>query len=125
MLMLFKRTLAVAVFLSVLQPSLAAADYAAGLKAYDGGDFTEALEVWLPLAKEGLDRWGVSAGERDRLLGVIEQRCLTHRNGASWQAETLHALEADGSSRQEALHEMLRRYLPLMHENRPVHEWPI
>jgi hypothetical protein len=27
-------------------------------------------------------------------------------------------------ARQDALHEMLRRYLPLMHENRPVHEWP-
>ena len=53
MLMLFKRTLAVAVFLSVLQSSPAVADYAAGLKAYDGGDFAEALEVWLPLAKEG------------------------------------------------------------------------
>ena len=53
MLMLFTRTLAVAVFLSVLQSSPAAADYAAGLKAYDGGDFTEALAVWLPLAKEG------------------------------------------------------------------------
>ena len=25
---------------------------------------------------------------RDRLLGIIEQRCLTHRNGASWQAES-------------------------------------
>jgi len=82
------------------------------------------LRRLLPMAKEGLDRWGVSQGERDRLLGIIEQRCLTHRNGASWQVETLHELEADGKSRQEALHEMLRRYLPLMHENMPVHEWP-
>jgi hypothetical protein len=79
----------------------------------------------LPLARQGLDRWGVSAGERDRLLDVIEQRCLSHRNGASWQVETLHALEADGMDRQEALHEMLRRYLPRMHENVPVHEWPV
>jgi hypothetical protein len=83
------------------------------------------LRRLLPLAHEGLDRWGVSAGERDRLLGIIEQRCLTHRNGATWQVETLHALEADGLDRQEALHEMLRRYLPPMHENLPVHEWPV
>ena len=83
------------------------------------------LRRLLPLAREGLDRWGVSAAERDRLLGIIEQRCLTHRNGATWQIETLHKLETDGQSRQEALHEMLRRYLPLMHENKPVHEWPV
>jgi hypothetical protein len=83
------------------------------------------LRRLLPMAHEGLDRWGVSPGERDRLLGIIEQRCLTHRNGASWQVETLHALEADGADRQAALHQMLQRYLPLMHENRPVHEWPV
>jgi hypothetical protein len=83
------------------------------------------LRRLLPMAREGLDRWGVSAGERDRLLGIIEQRCLTHRNGATWQVETLHALEDDGNlDRGDALREMLRRYLPLMHENLPAHEWP-
>jgi hypothetical protein len=82
------------------------------------------LRRLLPMAREGLDRWGVSPGERDRLLRIIEQRCLTHRNGAAWQVEVLHCLEADGMDRQDALHEMLRRYLPLMHENVPVHEWP-
>jgi hypothetical protein len=41
-----------------------------------------------------------------------------------WQVQTLHGLEADGHDRQGALHEMLRRYLPLMHGNVPVHEWP-
>jgi hypothetical protein len=83
------------------------------------------LRRLLPLAHAGLDRWGVSPGERDRLLRIIEQRCLTHRNGATWQVETLHTLEGSGMERQEALHEMLRRYLPNMHENTPVHEWPV
>jgi hypothetical protein len=84
------------------------------------------LRRLLPLAHQGLDRWGVSAAERDRLLGIIEQRCLTGRNGASWQVETLHALEGEGHlDRQAALHEMLRLYLPHMHENTPVHEWPV
>jgi hypothetical protein len=83
------------------------------------------LRRLLPLAHAGLDRWGMSAAERDRLLRIIEQRCLTHRNGAAWQVETLHTLEGNGMDRQEALHEMLRRYLPNMHENIPVHEWPV
>ncbi|ASW55008.1 hypothetical protein [Plantactinospora sp. KBS50] len=84
------------------------------------------LRRLLPLAHEGLDRWGVDAGERDRLLGVIERRCLTGRNGATWQAETLHELEQhDQLDRSAALAEVLRRYVPLMHSNQPVHEWPI
>jgi hypothetical protein len=84
------------------------------------------LRRLLPMAAEGLDRWGVDAGERDRLLTIIEQRCLTGRNGATWQVETLHALEGEGHlDRQSALHEMLRRYLPPMHANAPVHEWPV
>ncbi|GAB1691313.1 glutamate--cysteine ligase [Krasilnikovia sp. M28-CT-15] len=83
------------------------------------------LRRLLPLAHEGLDRWAVPPAERDRLLGIIERRCLAGRNGAQWQVETLHALEADGRERRDALHEMLQRYLPLMHGNVPVHEWPL
>ena len=48
------------------------------------------LRRLLPLAHEGLDRWGSTPPDRDRLLGIIEQRCLTQRNGATWQAETFH-----------------------------------
>src|SRR3954454_12130279 len=40
------------------------------------------LRRLLPLAHEGLSRWGVYPGDRDRLLGIIEQRCLGQRNGA-------------------------------------------
>jgi hypothetical protein len=84
------------------------------------------LRRLLPLAAEGLDRWGMDPGERDRLLKVVEQRCLTGRNGATWQIDTLHALEDERHlDRRSALHEMLRRYLPPMHDNVPVHEWPI
>jgi hypothetical protein len=82
------------------------------------------LRRLLPMAHEGLDKWGVSTGERERLLGIIEKRCLTGRNGAQWQVDTLHSLEARGLDRQQALHEMIRQYLPPMHENLPVHEWP-
>jgi hypothetical protein len=84
------------------------------------------LRRLLPLAYEGLDRWGVSQLERDRLLKIIEQRCLTGRNGAQWQVDTLHHLEnADNLDRPEALRELVHRYVPLMHSNVPVHEWPL
>jgi hypothetical protein len=84
------------------------------------------LRRLLPLAYQGLDRCGVDPAERDRLLAVIERRALTGRNGATWQVSTLHALEdRSGLDRPAALHEMLRRYLPPMHENVPAHDWPL
>jgi gamma-glutamyl:cysteine ligase YbdK (ATP-grasp superfamily) len=75
----------------------------------------------LSLAAVGLDRWGVDRVVRDRLLGVIEGRCATRRNGATWQTETVRAIDAD---RPEALRRMTLGYLELMHTNAPVHTWP-
>ncbi|MDQ3403261.1 MAG: glutamate-cysteine ligase family protein [Actinomycetota bacterium] len=84
------------------------------------------LRRLLPLAHEGLTAWGVAAEDRDRLLGVIEQRCLTGRNGATWQVETVRALEESRSvSREDALREMTRRYAEYMNGNEPVHTWPL
>ena len=42
------------------------------------------LRRLLPLAREGLAEWGVDSASSDRLLGIIEQRCLTGINGAEW-----------------------------------------
>ena len=76
--------------------------------------------------RDGLDDWGLDAAERDRLLGIIEQRCLTGRNGATWQTETFHQLfDAGRMDRFDALREVVRRYREHMHENIPVHEWPV
>ncbi len=84
------------------------------------------LRRLLPLAHEGLERWGVAAADRDRLLGIIEQRCLSLRNGAAWQAETFHRLyEGKRLDRGDALREMIVRYRELMHSNDPVHAWPV
>ncbi len=79
----------------------------------------------LPLAREGLGRWGVAAGDADRLLDIIERRCVLLRNGASWQSQMFHRLYDDkGLDRGEALREMTRRYREHMHSNQPVHDWP-
>ena len=81
------------------------------------------LRELLPLAHEGLERWGVSADVRDRFLGVIEGRAKTGRNGSVWQVETVHALQQRGLARPQALAEMLRLYCERMHSNEPVHTW--
>ncbi|OBA71805.1 glutamate--cysteine ligase [Mycobacterium sp. 1554424.7] len=81
------------------------------------------LDTLLPIADEGLRRWGVDAEVRDRFLGVIEGRARAGRNGASWQVSTVRRLEDGGMSRPAALAEMLRRYCEHMHSNEPVHTW--
>jgi hypothetical protein len=84
------------------------------------------LRRLLPLAHQGLAEWGVDRAVADRLLGIIERRCLTYRNGAEWQAETFHKLDGERNlDRRDALREMLRRYVEHMHTNEPVDTWPI
>jgi hypothetical protein len=84
------------------------------------------LRRLLTLSYEGLCRRGVDTGEAERLLGVIEKRCLTSRTGATWQTETVHALEErSGLDRDTALCEMTQRYLKLMQTGEPAHTWPV
>lgn len=82
------------------------------------------LRRLLPLAHDGLRRFGVSDAHADRLLGIIEQRCLTGQNGATWQIETTARLTERGDSREDALAGMTQRYIEHMHGNEPVHTWP-
>ena len=83
------------------------------------------LRRLLPLASAGLDRWEVSPAVRDRLLGIIEQRCLTGRNGASWQAAKFHKLYDETTlDRHDVLRRMTKEYIEHMHTNEPVHAWP-
>jgi hypothetical protein len=83
------------------------------------------LRRLLPQAHEGLELLGIAAADRDRLLGAIERRCVTLRNGASWQSQTFHQLFDSGLERDEALRQMTVRYRELMHANEPVHDWPV
>jgi len=83
-----------------------------------------ALRLLLPLAHQGLRRGGVSDVARERLLGVLEERCVARRTGSTWQRETVAALEARGLGRWAALHGMLHRYREHMRSGEPVHTWP-
>lgn len=82
----------------------------------------------LPAAREGLAAWGVDSAQADRLLDIIERRCLTGRTGASWQVATVRRLTEGAGHRMDrhtALQKMLSRYLVHMHANSPVHTWPL
>ncbi len=85
------------------------------------------LRRLLPLARQGLDGWGVDGRVSDRLLAIIERRCTSHQNGAEWQARTFHHIDEHRQplDRRDSLREMLRQYVELMHSNEPVHTWPV
>jgi hypothetical protein len=109
-------------FLSGARYGLDATLYWPGLGPVPASELV--LRRLLPLARAGLDSWGVDPGVRDRLLGVVEGRCTTGTNGASWQVATVRELEGQGGlDRIPALHRMLRRYVENMHSNEPVHTW--
>jgi gamma-glutamyl:cysteine ligase YbdK (ATP-grasp superfamily) len=83
------------------------------------------LRRLLPLAREGLARWGVGQADADRLLGIVEQRCLTGQTGAAWQVATVADLSRRHNlDRPEALRQMTQLYIEHMHTNTPVHTWP-
>jgi len=84
-----------------------------------------ALRRLLPLARQGLDRWGADPEESGRLLGIIEARCSTGRNGASWYRDRVHARQAAGDDRSTALRATLLEYRDRMHSNEPVHTWSL
>ncbi|MCM0618729.1 glutamate--cysteine ligase [Nocardioides bruguierae] len=79
------------------------------------------LRRLLPLAHEGLASWGVDPAERDRLLGIIEQRCLLGTNGAEWFVGRVRSHSDLG--REEALRVVLGEYLEHQRSGEPVHTW--
>jgi hypothetical protein len=79
------------------------------------------LRRLLPMAHAGLETWGVASEDRDRLLGIIEQRCLLGVNGATWFVDRMH--HRTGEDRFDALRATLLEYRERMHSNEPVHTW--
>ena len=79
------------------------------------------LRRLLPMARAGLDSWGVPSEQSDRYLGIIEQRCQAEASGAGWFVERVRA--RGGEDRYDALRATLLDYRDRMHSNEPVHAW--
>jgi hypothetical protein len=77
----------------------------------------ELLEHLLPLAREGLQRQSLDAGDIDRTLDLLAVRLRTRRNGAAWQLAH-HARHGD-------LFRLTADYLEHQRSGLPVHEWPL
>ncbi len=84
------------------------------------------LRHLLPIARDGLAAWEVDSKSIDRYLGIIEQRALTGRNGATWQIDTYHRLVDESDlDRPAAMAELVRRYQKLSTSGDPVHTWEV
>jgi hypothetical protein len=77
----------------------------------------------LSVADDGLAALGLRREVRAHFLSVIEGRCRTRTNGASWQVAVTQAYEDAGHSREEALRRMFTHYLQNSEDNLPVHTW--
>jgi gamma-glutamyl:cysteine ligase YbdK (ATP-grasp superfamily) len=111
-------------FLNAARYGMAARLYWPGLGRITPAELV--LRQLLPLADEGLRRWQVEAPVRDRYLGIIEGRAKAGANGATWQVQTVDALQKrDGLTRPQSLAAMLSRYVERMHSNEPVHTWDL
>lgn len=74
------------------------------------------LDICLPLARQGLQAFGLPNAEIEHYLGVVEARTRSGQTGAQWQ---LRQLEASGDNAQR----MMNDYLENQRSGAPVHEW--
>lgn len=110
-------------FEAAARDGMAARLYWPGLGELGADELT--LRHLLPMARRGLEDWGVSQRVIERYLGVIEGRCTSGINGAVWQTECVRRLEEGGLDRSAALAQMVALYTEHMHRNDPVHTWPL
>lgn len=82
------------------------------------------LETLLPLARRGLERYGVAEADIDRYLGVIEQRVRSEQTGSTWMLRSLAQMKGEGT-RSERLAAVTAALVRLQQTERPVHEWPL
>ena len=93
----------------------------AELKWLDGGRRSARdliLETCLPMARQGLQAFGLPDAEIDHYLGVVESRVRSGQTGAQWQLKQLEARQGD-------VHRMTIDYLENQRSGAPVHEWRI
>ena len=81
------------------------------------------LEVFLPVARRGLERAGVDTTDADCAISIIERRVSSGRTGARWTLDAFVGLDRAGR-RQRGLAGITQSMLENQDSQRPVHEWP-
>ena len=76
------------------------------------------LGLALPLARQGLQEFGLPGAEIEHYLGVVEARVRSGQTGAAWQLQRLERVGGD-------VHRMMDDYLDNQRAGAPVHEWSL
>ncbi|MGE0826251.1 MAG: glutamate-cysteine ligase family protein [Candidatus Binatia bacterium] len=79
----------------------------------------------IPLAREGLQRAGITVRDSDRYLGVIEDRVKSGRTGSQWLLRSLAEMQHSGESKDSLLSALTAGTAKRQWEGKPVHEWPL
>jgi hypothetical protein len=74
------------------------------------------------MAVNGLTEIGVSSGEANKLIQVIEHRLSTKQTGSVWQLKRLQKLQ-EKHDKPEALRQMMIDYMLNSDVGMPVSEW--
>ncbi len=85
---------------------------------------TAIIESLLTQMQLGLAQLGVADTEVDTAVDNLVQRCAQRASGAQWQLDTLAAYEQT-STRDEALQQMLQRYIAHFDRGASVAEWSV
>lgn len=81
-------------------------------------------DVLLPLAEEGLRGAGVRESDIRTYLGVIEERCAQHMNGARWILRAFTKLKRE-TGQDVALYALTATIMENQHGERPGHTWDL
>lgn len=82
------------------------------------------LGTLLPIARRGLQKYGVRAEDIDRYLGVIKDRVESGQTGATWTLRSLAKMKDQGT-RGERLAAVTAASVRLQQLPGPGHEWPL
>ena len=78
----------------------------------------------LPRAYAGLESLGVGSPDRDRYLGVLEERVSSGRTGSQWLLDSLADMKTKGS-RSEQLAALTAATIARQKTGKPAHEWEL
>lgn len=79
-------------------------------------------DVFIPLAHDGLESFGVSKEDRTYYLSIIEER-IQKRNGAQWTLCNFRDLQKT-HKKDQSLRLLTRAMYRNQQKDLPVHEWP-
>lgn len=80
------------------------------------------LDELLPLAEQGLQKYGLDQKDIDLYLGVLRDRVSTRRNGARWALESLSEMRGRGTEDQR-LRCLVDSMVKQQTTGRPISEW--